>query len=956
MGCTSRHPCCAYRAIAALALVATGVLVTDLARGEPFSARIAFGYGEDPPERWRGSIRGDRARITKLGGWLFGDQDRVELNTFDIRTRHPARPQAVQKGIVVRGSADRSARLEVSSDQGDFSFPLDQPILGRELEFLGGAVRVSVMPSVERLTDHTRYDDYPSVAVAPNGASWLVWQSYSGGFDEVRIRKLDKSWRTFSRVPGSTGDVWRPQVAVDAELRPWVAWSQQVDGNFDIYARNLDERTGRWSDLVRLSAHPGPDFDHHLIADSRGWLWVVWHGFRDGSSDIFLRFHDGSRWSAEIRVSNHPANDWEPRVAADRQGTAFVVWDSYRNGNYDVFLRTLARGELGPVTAIAATDRFEAHASVAVDLDGRVWVAWDEGASNWGKDSGPTIDPQWISRGRELWTSWIDRPSSPGARLYESRKINLCVLNDGGRLQPKAALGQALAAAGIPDHDFPQLLVDPQTGRIALLFKRWNHVRWTESLGFRPVYWEHAVAFYEGDRWSSVETLPESWGRVSARANAAFGPDGSLRVAWTTDGRLERQPVRHVTANILTGTLDPPKAPVSLELAPFTAPDPIRSEPVHPREREEVARVRSYRADIRGTEHRIVRGDLHRHTEFSWDSSGGMVDGSVFDFYRYMIDAAAMDFGAVTDHNAGGDSEYWKWLIEKSSDLYHAPSAFIPFYAYERSVEYPNGHRNIIHARRGVPVVSFFTAPDFDRHRPTVAASRGTVLDNDTKLLYESLRRTGGISIPHTAGSMMGTDWRDNDPAVEPVVEVFQGDRVSYEHPGAPRAPRSAEDRPIGGYREDGFLWSAYRKGYRLGMIASSDHWSTHISYAMVFAESATRSAILEAIRKRHTYGATDNIILDYRMGPHFMGEAFAAYVVPPLEIHVAGTSAIASIEVIRNEEVVYSTRPGTREVNFVYTDSDSSEGESYYYVRVVQNDREIAWGSPIWVRRAGSR
>ncbi len=950
------HPFQAFRHIAVLGAVSAALLVAGPIRGAPFSARIAFGYGEDPPERWQGLIRAERAEITELGGWLFGAQDRIELNTFDIRTRHPARPQAVRKGLVVRGTADPGARLEVSSDRGDFSFPLDQPVLGRELELLAGAVRVSVMPSAERLTDDTRHDDYPSVAVVPNGASWLVWQSYGGGFDEVRIRKLDETWRTWSRVPGATGDVWRPQIAVDAELRPWVVWSQQVGGNFDIYARSLDERTGRWSDLVRLSSHPGPDFDHHLVADSRGWLWVAWHGIRDGNSDIFLRFHDGSRWSREIRVSDHPGNDWEPRVAVDRQGTAFVVWDSYRNGNYDVFLRTLARGELGQVTAVAATGRFEAHATVAVDLDGRVWVAWDEGAPHWGKDSGPTIDPLWISRGRELWTSWIDRPSSPGARLYESRKINLCVLEGGRRLQPQADLGQALEAAGIPDHDSPQLHVDPRSGRIALLFKRWNHIRWTDSLGFRPVYWEHAIALYDGGRWSSVQTLPESWGRVSARADAAFGPDGSLRVAWTTDGRLERRPVRHVTANLLTGTFDPAKAPGSLELAPFAAREQVRSEPVHPREREEVARVRSYRTFIRGAEYRIARGDLHRHTEFSWDSSGGMVDGSVFDFYRYMIDAAAMDFGAVTDHNAGGDSEYWKWLIEKTSDLYHAPGAFVPFYAYERSVEYPNGHRNILHTRRGVPVVSFFTGPGFDRPRPTVAASRGTVLENDTKLLYESLRRTGGISIPHTPGSIMGTDWRDNDPQVEPVVEVFQGDRVSYEHPGAPRAPRSADDRPIGGYREDGFLWSAYRKGYRLGMIASSDHWSTHISYAMVFAEALTRSAIFEAIRKRRTYGATDNIILDYRMGRHFMGEAFASDAVPPLSIRAVGTSAIASVEVIRNEEVVYATHPGAREVSLEYTDGDPPEGDSYYYVRVLQDDREIAWGSPIWVERSRPR
>ena len=948
--------CCAgcslLRPRRACVLVVTALLVVAVVHADPFSVRVTFGYGDAPPDRWVGSIGADAARIDVLGGWLFAGQDRIELDSFELVTKHPTRPEPIRKGLIVRGSADPGARLEVSTDHGDFSFRLDELPAGAELVFLDGLVRVSGLVTAEKLTDDSRFDDYPSVAVAANGDSWLVWQSYSGGRDEIRLRKFDGSWRTFSPVPGVTGDVWRPQVAVPADGRPWVVWSQQRDGNFDLYAREMDEARSRWGDLVRLSSQPNPDIEHHVVGDSRGWLWVVWQGFRDGDSDIFLRFHDGSSWSREIQVSEHPANDWEPRIAVDRQGSAAVVWDSYRNGNYDVFLRRFAGGELGPLVAVAATEKFEAHASVAVDLDGRVWVAWDEGAANWGKDSGPTADPRWIGRGRELWTTWINQPSSPGARLYESRKINLAVFEGARRMVPRSDLADALAAAGIPDHDFPQLHVDPASGRVALLFHRWNHVRWTDSLGFRPTYWEHAVVFLEGDRWSGVRTLPESWGRISARADGAFGPDGSLRVVWPTDGRLEQRPVRTVRANILAARLEPADGPVSLELVLSDPIDPAPVPPVHPRESEEVAAVRAYRTSVRGTEHRIVRGDLHRHSEFSWDSSGGMVDGSVFDFYRYMLDAASMDFGAVTDHNSGGDSEYWWWLIEKTCDLFNVRAAFTTLYGYERSVAYPNGHRNIFHTRRGVPVVSFHTTADFDRPRPTVAAGRGAVLENDTRLLYESLRRSGGISVPHTTGSSMGTDWRDNDPEVEPVVEIFQGDRVSYEHPGAPRAPRSAADNPIGGYREDGFLWNAYRKGYRLGTIASSDHWSTHISYAMVYTEAPTRAAIFDAIKQRRTYGATDNIILDYRLGEHFMGEAFSTESIPPLQIHVQGTGTIARVEVIRNERAVYATRPNQQGVSVVYTDNDPPLGRAYYYVRVVQDNGEIAWGSPIWVER----
>ena len=181
-------------------------------------------------------------------------------------------------------------------------------------------------------------------------------------------------------------------------------------------------------------------------------------------------------------------------------------------------------------------------------------------------------------------------------------------------------------------------------------------------------------------------------------------------------------------------------------------------------------------------------------------------------------------------------------------------------------------------------------------------------------------------------------------------MEIFQGARVSSEHVGAPRAGRSEEDKPPGGFQEAGFLWNAYRKGYRLGTIASSDHHSTHISYAMVYTTQPTREAIFEGFRKRHTYGATDNIILDYRMGDHFMGEEFTASSVPPLKIRVIGTSEVATVDIIKNEEVIFTTTPNQQDVELTFVDQDATSGTSYYYVRVMQDDRQIAWSSPIWV------
>ena len=151
---------------------------------------------------------------------------------------------------------------------------------------------------------------------------------------------------------------------------------------------------------------------------------------------------------------------------------------------------------------------------------------------------------------------------------------------------------------------------------------------------------------------------------------------------------------------------------------------------IHPREAEQVARIRAYKVECGGRTYRIYRGDMHRHTDISQDGVG---DGSLMDLHRYALDAAAFDFIVVTDHNMGGDKEYPWWRTQKANDLYTLPNVFISMYGYERSVPYPNGHRNVLWAERG--------------HRTLPLPRRGIPkqMAEDTGKVYDYLRRTGGI-------------------------------------------------------------------------------------------------------------------------------------------------------------------------------------------------------------------
>jgi hypothetical protein len=218
-------------------------------------------------------------------------------------------------------------------------------------------------------------------------------------------------------------------------------------------------------------------------------------------------------------------------------------------------------------------------------------------------------------------------------------------------------------------------------------------------------------------------------------------------------------------------------------------------------------------------------------------------------------------------------------------------------------------------------------------------------------VVYPYARETGGVVTLHTSATQQGTDWRDNDPAIEPVVEIYQGYDANYEEPNAPRAWKPGQTQAHEAQRPAGYVWKAWAKGYKLGVQSSSDHVSTHTSYACVLAEQFTRQGILDAIRKRHTYAATDNIIVDFRIGSAIMGDIIEASTPPRLSVRIEGTAPIAKIDVIKNNKYVHQVSPQQKDAAFEYLDNSIEPGESYYYVRIEQGDGQLAWSSPIWVR-----
>ncbi|MCX6633806.1 MAG: DUF3604 domain-containing protein, partial [Acidobacteria bacterium] len=973
---------------------------------------ITFGLKAKTHGRaWSGGVR-DPAQVRSIQGWHLGEGDSiVPPDRWNI-TLASVGGDVAAKAVILDLVSPEDQLVTIFARVGDFSFvPAEiQPGKPYLPEQFRGDVSIQRVPLPQVATGREFEDDDPAILRTRNGEYWLAWVAYKTlrrdgyqvtGGDQIMVARGRDGWRWFEKIPlTQPGDHFRVALGEDGRGRIWCIYGAQKKpetGNFDLYAKVFDG--DNWSAEQRLTNSPLPDVFHRVASDRDGNLYLVWMGFRPGpsggpaQSEILMRVLSGDRWGDEINLSQSAENEWEPAVATDHSGSAWIAWDSYRvsgagPATYDLMLRSYSQGKPGPVETVSATPYAEMRADVAVDAQDRVWVAWEEGGLNWGKDTGYENPKHRIflrPGGSRIY-------GPPGAAKTPFRRPRIAILDGGQWKQPKARL-----EASISDSMQPNLFLSPRLGvdghGSVWLFLRNQLINQGRNGGQMFDYYATSLTGSgEWQRWAAPVLLPGSTARqdtVLATAPAGAG----IAVAVVGDGRHfpVPLPVNHDISTLLLN------APLPQPELTSWAPSQASESPVtHPGENAQIAAVREHRLSVAGRGYKIVRGDVHRHTEICMD---GGLDGSLWDLYRYAIDAAGLDYVAVTDHNYGAwldtdepespntDNEYQWWRTQKSADIFYVPGRFVPLYGYERSINFPLGHRNILHVRRGV----------FSYRVPKLHISeRPELIEKDAQGLWSYLRLTDGLAIPHTTATSMGTDWRLRDDELEPVAEIYQGDRNSYEDQGQPRA--ALKDAPGDGGAgrapfQKGLIWNALGVGYKMGFIASSDHWSTHISYAnlLVPDRPTTRGDILDAFRQRRTYGSTDNIVLDFHAGDVLQGGEVQAAQSPTFYVHARGTESILRAEIVKNNRVIY-TRPAEtgagdgRRIEFSFRDNDTFGDTSmaptsevrdwdrpetgmrprtgkkmaYYYVRVIQRysaaeparEGEIAWSSPIFVNQ----
>lgn len=362
----------------------------------------------------------------------------------------------------------------------------------------------------------------------------------------------------------------------------------------------------------------------------------------------------------------------------------------------------------------------------------------------------------------------------------------------------------------------------------------------------------------------------------------------------------------------------------------------------------------------------IYWGMIHGHTEMS--DGTGKLDR----YFHQLRNEVMLDFAATGDHDHLWETPEALWRETcRAVKHWHDPGRFVTFLGYEWAKWRRNGDgdRNVYYLQDDRPI---YRSDDGEHPSPPD--------------LFRALKENSekAIVIPHHTGHGGNfCDWKDHSPEHERLVEIFQvrGSYECSEQDGNPAPERVAGPPPYPG----GWVQNALALGWRVGFTAGGDdhsgHWGTEFRFGMdatsykqglmsVQAGALTREALFQAMHDRRVVATTGaRILLAYQLAGKPMGSELSIRDNPDmaaertLSVEFHGAGPVERIEIIRNNRVAHSTAgEGRLDVSFTWTDAEpieqtwlppakfSAHPFTFYYVRAVQTDGEVAWASPVWV------
>jgi hypothetical protein len=347
-------------------------------------------------------------------------------------------------------------------------------------------------------------------------------------------------------------------------------------------------------------------------------------------------------------------------------------------------------------------------------------------------------------------------------------------------------------------------------------------------------------------------------------------------------------------------------------------------------------------------------GELHVHTNMSWDGRGDLDEA-----YRFARDICKLDFAGITDHTlqvnadervAPAVESWWRgswWEAHQRAARTHAvPGRFVPLLAQEIHPG-DRGDHNVYFPTYDAPLLM----PQHTMSDPARSADL-------YRELFRELNSADCLMIPHVGGGPKKS-WAHHDEQAEPLLEVAS----------------------IHGCFES-FAQGALQRGYRMGIVGGGDfHCGTpgsggHVSsggkmklpgnrsctygsgFTAVVTDDMCVSGILAALRQRRCYAVTgqQRPVIAFSINTCPMGGELRCDTPPEICYRIISAVPVRSVAIVRNTEIAAEQTDVSHDgTPATFVDPQPRGGSNYYYLRITFASDDLAWTSPIWVDYSGA-
>ena len=334
----------------------------------------------------------------------------------------------------------------------------------------------------------------------------------------------------------------------------------------------------------------------------------------------------------------------------------------------------------------------------------------------------------------------------------------------------------------------------------------------------------------------------------------------------------------------------------------------------------------------------IYFGQLHSHTSYS-DGAGSCEEA-----YQHATNVGNLDFLAVTDHSNSFDnadaasitdgsmSEEWTEGHELATK--YTTDTFVGIFGFEMTWSNGLGHMNT------------FNTDGFQSRTQTAYSTYSTALQN----YYATLKTVpDSISQFNHPGTTFGdfSDFAYYDEDIDKLVttiEVGNGEGTIGSS---------------GYFPSYEYYQRALDKGWHVAPTNNQDNhkglWGdANTARSVVLADSLTQDNIYDAMRNYRVYATEDNdLSIYYTLDGYIMGSILedgqtGEDITLKVELSDPTDAAIGTVQVITNGGLVLAEKNVTSSQDTVTFDLKNDY--SFYYIKVVEADGDIAVTAPVWV------